>query len=121
MTEETIPLEAGLLERAISTAKGCYVGQEVIIRVLHRGSGRVAKRLVKLTGDAALQAVPPAGTRLISDAREVGRITSAAISPSRQQVVALGYLRRDRAEPGVHVTAHIEGHDHTLTVERLAG
>ena len=39
--------------RAISTSKGCYVGQEVIIRVLHRGHGRVAKRLVGLTLDAA--------------------------------------------------------------------
>ena len=48
MDTDTIPLEAGLLERAISTTKGCYVGQEVIIRVLHRGGGRVARRLVKI-------------------------------------------------------------------------
>jgi folate-binding protein YgfZ len=47
MTEETIPLEAGLLERSISTTKGCYVGQEIVIRILHRGGGRVAKRLAK--------------------------------------------------------------------------
>ena len=31
--------------------KGCYVGQEVIIRVLHRGHGRVARKLVGLTLD----------------------------------------------------------------------
>ena len=31
MTEETIPLEAGIEDRAISMTKGCYVGQEVII------------------------------------------------------------------------------------------
>ena len=37
MDEETIPLEAGIESRAISLTKGCYVGQEVIIRVLHRG------------------------------------------------------------------------------------
>ena len=49
MTDDTIPLEAGLLERAISTTKGCYVGQEIIIRILHRGGGRVAKRLVAAT------------------------------------------------------------------------
>src|SRR5262245_45618296 len=35
MDEETIPLEAGIESRAISFTKGCYVGQEVIIRVLH--------------------------------------------------------------------------------------
>src|SRR5690606_8423236 len=34
--DDVIPLEAGLLERAISTSKGCYVGQEIVIRILHR-------------------------------------------------------------------------------------
>ena len=48
MDDHTIPLEAGIEARAISQTKGCYVGQEVIIRVLHRGQGRVARRLVGL-------------------------------------------------------------------------
>ena len=51
MDEETIPLEAGIESRAISLTKGCYVGQEVIIRVLHRGHGRVARKLVGLRVD----------------------------------------------------------------------
>ena len=51
MTTDTIPLEAGIEDRAISLTKGCYVGQEIIIRVLHRGQGRVARRLVGLTLD----------------------------------------------------------------------
>jgi len=45
MNEETIPLEAGLLDRAISQTKGCYVGQEVLIPVFHRRRRPVAKRL----------------------------------------------------------------------------
>ena len=61
MDEETIPLEAGIESRAISFTKGCYVGQEVIIRVLHRGHGRVARKLVGLTLDG--DAVPAAGAR----------------------------------------------------------
>ena len=48
MDDHTIPLEAGIEARAISQTKGCYVGQEVIIRVLHRGQGRVARHLVGL-------------------------------------------------------------------------
>jgi folate-binding protein YgfZ len=40
MDTDTIPLEAGLEERAISRSKGCYVGQEVIVRVQDRGRGR---------------------------------------------------------------------------------
>ena len=48
MNTDTIPLEAGIEDRAISFTKGCYVGQEVIIRVMHRGHGRVARRLVSI-------------------------------------------------------------------------
>jgi folate-binding protein YgfZ len=144
MTSETIPLEAGLLERAISTSKGCYVGQEVIIRVLHRGGGRVVKRLAMLDieapvalddvreppagetspsprrGRAVLQSAPDAGTVLLVEGREVGRVTSAAFAPYRGLVVALGYVHRDHAEAGrrldvagaAGLTATIKGFAH---------
>ena len=98
MTEDTIPLEANLLERAISTTKGCYVGQEVIIRVLHRGGGRVARRLVSLRLDGST--VPDAGATLSEGDREVGRVTSAVWSPRDRAVIALGYVHRDFAREG---------------------
>ena len=53
METDTIPLEAGIEDRAISMTKGCYVGQEVIVRVLHRGHGRVARKLVWLDVEGA--------------------------------------------------------------------
>jgi len=99
MTTDTIPLEAGIEDRAISLTKGCYVGQEVIIRVLHRGHGRVARRLVRLQVEGD---VPPAGSKVFSGDREVGFITSAAASP-RLGAVALGYLHRDFVEAGTAV------------------
>ena len=102
MDEETIPLEAGIESRAISLTKGCYVGQEVIIRVLHRGHGRVARRLVGLVLDG--DRVPAPGTAAVADGREIGRVTSAAFSPALSRPIALGYLHRDFTEPGVHVT-----------------
>src|SRR6185436_13237615 len=86
MDVETIPLEAGIEDRAISLTKGCYVGQEIIIRMLHRGGGRVARRLVMLQigkADALANAVddsaaaPIAGTALIDDSgATVGTLTS---------------------------------------------
>ncbi|MBI2829167.1 MAG: aminomethyl transferase family protein [Acidobacteria bacterium] len=103
MTEETIPLEAGIEDRAISLSKGCYVGQEVIIRVLHRGHGRVAKRLVALRmQEGQPQNVPARGARIFSEAREVGGVTSAASSP-RLGPIALGYVHRDFVTPGTRV------------------
>jgi folate-binding protein YgfZ len=103
MTSDTIPLEAGIEDRAISLTKGCYVGQEVIIRVLHRGHGRVARKLVQLQveGDA-----PAAHAKVFGGDREIGFITSAAISP-RLGPVALGYLHRDFLTPGVAVEVEL--------------
>lgn len=97
MDGDTIPLEAGIFDRAISATKGCYVGQEVIMRVLHRGGGRVARRLVRL--EAAHAPDPIAvGSVIVADRREVGQVTSAAWSPARGRGVALGYMRREAAD-----------------------
>jgi tRNA-modifying protein YgfZ len=101
MDTDTIPLEAGIEDRAISRSKGCYVGQEVIVRVLDRGHGRVARRLVGLSFTAD---VPAAGSKLFAGEREVGRVTSAAYSPALGHAIALGYVQRDFTSPGTIVT-----------------
>ena len=99
MTTDTIPLEAGIEDRAISLTKGCYVGQEVIIRVLHRGHGRVARKLVGLRVEGA---VPPRGAKIFTGDRDIGFVTSAAQS-ARLGAIALGYVHRDFVEPGTAV------------------
>jgi folate-binding protein YgfZ len=101
MTDDTIPLEAGIEDRAISMTKGCYVGQEVIIRVLHRGHGRVARKLVTLRLDSV---VPPRGARLFAADRDVGFVTSAAASP-RLGPIAMGYVHRDFVAPNTAIEA----------------
>ena len=102
MTYDTIPLEAGIEDRAISLTKGCYVGQEVIIRVLHRGQGRVARKLVGLTFSPDGQ--PPArGERLYAGDRMIGTVTSSTWSPALGRPIALGYVHRDFTEPGTVV------------------
>jgi folate-binding protein YgfZ len=100
LTTDTIPLEAGLLDRAISTSKGCYVGQEIIIRILHRGGGRVAKRLMTVAFDATQQESPASGTSLMADGHVIGHVTSAVYSPARDAIIALAYVHRDAAEVG---------------------
>ena len=102
MDEETIPLEAGIESRAISLTKGCYVGQEVIIRVLHRGHGRVARKLVGLV--FADGAAPGRGATVQSESRGVGKVTSAVWSPALQRPIALAYVQRDFIAPGTSVS-----------------
>jgi folate-binding protein YgfZ len=101
MTDDTIPLEAGIEDRALSMSKGCYVGQEVIIRVLHRGHGRVARKLVTLRIDGG---IPQSGARLFAADRDVGFVTSAAESP-RLGGVAMAYVHRDFLTPGTTLDA----------------
>ena len=99
MDTETIPLEAGIEDRAISFTKGCYVGQEVIIRVMHRGHGRVARRLVRLVLPSGT-GVPSPGDKILSGDRPVGEVTSAAVSPKAGAPMAMGYVHRDYAAAG---------------------
>jgi folate-binding protein YgfZ len=120
MTSETIPLEAGLLERAISTTKGCYVGQELIIRVLHRGGGRVARRLVQLVLDEP-SAVPPVGAGILVGGEERGHLTSVAFSPRLGRPIALGYVARAEAEPGTRVMLAFQGLSLPAEITALAG
>jgi folate-binding protein YgfZ len=99
MDESTIPLEVGLESTAISLTKGCYVGQEVIVRVLHRGHGRVARRLVGLVIEGEL--VPAAGAVVhAGSGQEAGRVTSSAWSPALRKPIAMALLHREFAEPG---------------------
>ena len=104
MSDDTIPLEAGIEDRAISFTKGCYVGQEVIVRVTHRGGGRVAKKLVKWIADPGADIVPLPDSRVFSFDKDIGRVTSAAFSPNVNRVVGLGYVHRDFTERGTDVT-----------------
>lgn len=104
MNTDTIPLEAGLEERAISFTKGCYVGQEVIIRVMHRGHGRVARRLMSIVLSSG--PVPSHGDAIYAGGRAVGEITSAAASPRHGAPLALGYVQRDFAVPGTELTVN---------------
>ena len=100
MDDDIIPLEAGIEARALSLTKGCYVGQEVIIRVLHRGHGRVVRHLVGLRVESAQ--APARGTRIHAGSRDIGFVTSSAVSP-RLGTIALGYAHRDFVEPGTEV------------------
>jgi len=101
MTTDTIPLEAGIEDRAISFTKGCYVGQEVIIRVMHRGHGRVARRLVRLVMPGA--PLPSRGDKVFAGGQPTGDITTAVESPKVGGPMAMAYVHRDHAVPGTEL------------------
>jgi len=97
MDESTIPVEAGLGERAISYSKGCYVGQEVIVRIAHRGKVNRVLTGFHVAGDAA----PALPAPVFAGEKEVSRITSLARSPRLGGAwIGLGLLHRKHIEGG---------------------
>ncbi|HWH90190.1 MAG TPA: hypothetical protein VNV64_00190 [Candidatus Binatia bacterium] len=91
LTNDIIPIEANLEQRAIDYQKGCYIGQEVISRI--KMSGQTNKRLCGLISLDELPLHP--GMKLaVSSApgKEVGWITSS--TRSKRQEIALGYVKR---------------------------
>ena len=93
ITPENFPAEAGILERAVSFAKGCYPGQETVARMYYRGHpNRTLHRL-------AVAGTPPQpDTPILQNDKQVGKITSVAPLPINGQTLALGYLHRN-ADP----------------------
>ena len=93
MDESNLPLEADLEGRAISSTKGCYIGQEIIARMESRQ--RLAKQLMGLRFEAEISL--PA--TLLSDEHEVGVVTSVTHSPALGWI-GLGYLKSAEATAG---------------------
>ena len=109
--DERLAQEAGQDDRAISFAKGCFTGQEVVARIHYRGHVNRHLRGLRWDPDALHQARDLVGATLrtatgTDRARPVGLVTSAIRSP-RFGPIGLGYIRREIA-PG----AVLESMDH---------
>lgn len=97
LTEQTIPAEAGVVERSVSFTKGCYTGQELVARIDSRGN-KTPSRLVRLAGTGP---APAPGTPLSVEGTERASVTTAvasAAAPS-EAWLGLGYLHRSVDTP----------------------
>ena len=95
LDDSVIPQEAGLNDRAVSFTKGCYVGQETVARLFYKGRPNRHLRGLRLSAPA------PAGAPLLLGEREVGTLTSSAVSPALGPI-GLALVRRE-AEPGAEL------------------
>lgn len=90
----------------VSFSKGCYVGQEIVSRMEHRGTAR--KRIVPVN---AVEGSLVEGTSVLAGDVEIGRIGSVAGAR------ALAMLRLDRAEEFAAKTVPFTAGSATLTVD----
>jgi folate-binding protein YgfZ len=89
--EKTLPQETGQ-ERALNFTKGCYIGQEIVERIRARGAVHRTFTGFEVEGSA-----PSPGTKIQSEGKDVGEITSVLPALVQNRQLALGYLRKEFA------------------------
>ncbi|WP_256199491.1 YgfZ/GcvT domain-containing protein [Verrucomicrobium spinosum] len=97
LNPEAFPPEAGLQERGMDYAKGCYIGQEILSRI--KTTGKMPQSLVRLQGNGDAAALFPAGALLFHQKEDgiltkVGHVTSATLHPGHGLPVGLGYVKQ---------------------------
>ena len=97
-----------LLDRSggLSFRKGCYVGQEVVSRMQHRGTARRRPVIVK-----AETALPETGTELLAGGKPIGTLGTVS-GP-----LGLAVVRLDRAADAMHAGTPITAGDVPVTLE----
>jgi folate-binding protein YgfZ len=107
---DAFPHDADLdLFNGVDFGKGCYVGQEVVSRMKHRGEARKRVVRVRLAG-----AAPAPGTPVTDGALAVGALGATAGDK------ALALLRIDRAAEAQAAGRPLEAGGVTVTVEEPA-
>lgn len=121
-----LPQETGVADDRVSFAKGCYLGQEVVVRIQNLGRPKQTLVGLKMSGDllpvAGGQAfkveAAPDGAREMGD--QVGVVTSSSLSPMLGAApIAFAMLKTACAEPGSTVLVHAEGEPVEATVRGL--
>lgn len=93
------------LSGGVGFRKGCYVGQEVVSRMQHRGTAR--RRVMLVKGQAPL---PTSGTELTVNGRTIGALGSVAGTDG------LAIVRIDRVKDAVDSGTPIEASGVTITL-----
>ena len=104
VTENNLAPEVGRTAQAISYTKGCYLGQEPIVRLRDLGHANRVLTGLRVEGTQPV----PAGAKLWREGKEVGQVTSSVYSPALGTVIALAYVRRGNTEPGTALEVEID-------------
>jgi tRNA-modifying protein YgfZ len=88
MGPESMPAEAGIVERAVDFEKGCYIGQEPVARLHYRGKPNRTLRGLRLSARLA------GGEPWLFGEKEVGSVATACLSPA-EGPIALAIIRRE--------------------------
>jgi folate-binding protein YgfZ len=89
----------------VSFPKGCFIGQEVVSRMQHRGTAR--RRVLVARSEGGL---PPMGTPITVDGREIGTTGSSA------DTIGIALVRIDRAKDAIDAGSPILAGETPITL-----
>ena len=115
LDENNLAMELNRTAQAISYGKGCFPGQEPIVRARDLGHVNWMFSGLKLAGAE----LPAPGSKLYRQDKEVGRVTSAVFSPRGGGILALGYIRRGNDTPGTTLEVDAGGERRSAEVASL--
>ena len=90
LNAETFPPEAGLTDRAMDFAKGCYIGQEILSRI--KTTGKMPREMLAFESASTVAA----GDELLTD-KVVGTVTSVTVDPASGKTLGLAMVRQGTA------------------------
>ncbi|MBL8992856.1 MAG: hypothetical protein JNM63_05915, partial [Spirochaetia bacterium] len=110
-------MEVWNYESFINFKKGCYPGQEIVARTYSQGE--VRRRLFGLTCEAAVGWENLLGAKdFWVNGKKAGEVRRAAYSPTLKKMIALAYLPREMAYPGMDFEIEYEGKKHRVRVAK---
>jgi len=107
---DTNPVEADL--EFFLKGEHDYIGAEALRRIQSEGTSR---RLAAFAADSRRRA--EGGNDILHDGKAVGKVTSAAFSPSLNVSIGMGYVPPDLAQPGTKLTVRTARAEIPVTVE----
>jgi folate-binding protein YgfZ len=103
---DAFPFDAAMDSlNGVAFDKGCFVGQEVVSRMRHRGTAR--RRIVAIDAKTAL---PEPGAEIVAGGRPLGRLGSAADGH------AIGLVRLDRLRAALDAGEAVQAGPEEVTV-----
>jgi folate-binding protein YgfZ len=101
--ENNMMLEAAM-EDAVSFTKGCYTGQEAVAMATYRGHVSKKLSLIAFPEDSTIAV----GNKLFAKDKEIGSVSSIALSETLNKTLVLACVKYGFFEPGTEVQIETE-------------